>query len=622
MAKIQYIFEGTKDELVERIKEYKDDCKNKQVQLLDFEKKLTDAQHEYDQIERKIGQKDIHYQQLMRDHDLETYILDEIEWYKTTLQKEYGVIINGAFDINHDGIRIARERLQNRVSKIADEYEKKNAEHEKTIRLSYQEKFRVESETESIVNRQEELSKKRIEFEALSQNGAQLAAISNEIKDIEERVKAFDNEIVQHQKEKEELTKQLAEADENFFLKVTKFEAANDDKVKKRDDLRSLESLFKHRKSLAENIGIVDKAIEEKNSEYRDRMKRTISLQNEMLQLKLGEQKCEAIESCIQDLDDQMEKIKAEKVIKEKALSLIESDIKTIEAERQRVKATGIEERDEAVKLLIGMELIVESINRVWQQKPSSQNLVIEIDQCKTELDALKNRKCAQVNAILSNRGCFNFEINAKSIFSKNLLFIFNQFASFQSDTIKSSDRIIRALNKEFNERHTQQQDLSNNLELKNVQNDIEIIENELKMLEQQAQPEEIDRINTEKESANKEYNSLKTKRDVTSGQITQLNVTIESLQSDLNRPAYRDSQYNYHVAEYELVVQEKAVKELDLAYSKIEKVMSEFHKNKMKKINYLIREYWENIYKGNDIEYIQIKTDETVSNANRRSFT
>lgn len=163
---------------------------------------------------------------------------------------------------------------------------------------------------------------------------------------------------------------------------------------------------------------------------------------------------------------------------------------------------------------------------------------------------------------------------------------------------------------------------MSNNLELKNVQYEIKIIENELKTLEQQAQVEDIDRINTEKDSVTKEYNCLKTKRDVTNGQITQLKVTIENLQSDLDRPEYRDSQYNYHVAEYELIVQEKAVKELELACSKIEKVMSEFHKDKMKKINRLIREYWENIYKGNDIEYIQIKTDETVSNANSRKFT
>lgn len=187
---------------------------------------------------------------------------------------------------------------------------------------------------------------------------------------------------------------------------------------------------------------------------------------------------------------------------------------------------------------------------------------------------------------------------------------------------IKSSDGNIRALNREFKEQHTQQLELSNNLELKNVQRDIEILENELRTLERQSQAEDIDRINTELESASREYNSLKTKKDVTSGQITQLNVIIENLQGELDKPEFRDSQYNCHVAEYELVVHEKAVKELELACSKIEKVMSEFHKNKMKKINRLIREYWENIYKGNDIEYIQIKTDETVSNANRRNFT
>lgn len=420
MAKIQCIFDGTKDELVERMKEHEDDCRKKQVQLSEFEKKLTVAQHEHDRLEQQIARKDIHYQKLMRDHDLETYILNEIEWYKTTLQSDYGVVINGAFDINHDGIRVARERLQNRVSNLTDAYEAQDAEHEKAIELTYQKKFRVESEIASIVNRQQELNTKRAEFQALSPNGEQLG-ISNQIQEIDKRVKALDNEIVHHQKEKVELATQLAEADERFFLKVTKFEAANDENVKKRDDLSTLESLFKQRKSLAENIATVDKAIAEKNSEYRDLMKRTIHFQNEMLQMKFGEQKCSALQSCIQEVDDQMVRTTTEKEIKEKALSSIESEIKTIEAERLRVKASGREERDEAVKLLFGMELIVKAINRVWQQKPSSQNLVIEIDQCKTELDALKNQKLAQVNAIFSKKKKDSFKFNSKIKFSPNI---------------------------------------------------------------------------------------------------------------------------------------------------------------------------------------------------------
>lgn len=38
------------------------------------------------------------------------------------------------------------------------------------------------------------------------------------------------------------------------------------------------------------------------------------------------------------------------------------------------------------------------------------------------------------------------------------------------------------------------------------------------------------------------------------------------------------------------------------------------FHQQKMNTINRIIRELWRSTYRGNDIDYIEIKTDETES--------
>jgi hypothetical protein len=37
---------------------------------------------------------------------------------------------------------------------------------------------------------------------------------------------------------------------------------------------------------------------------------------------------------------------------------------------------------------------------------------------------------------------------------------------------------------------------------------------------------------------------------------------------------------------------------------------MFHFHKERMREINTIIRELWRQIYRGNDIDYIEIKTD------------
>lgn len=57
--------------------------------------------------------------------------------------------------------------------------------------------------------------------------------------------------------------------------------------------------------------------------------------------------------------------------------------------------------------------------------------------------------------------------------------------------------------------------------------------------------------------------------------------------------------------------VQKHVEKDLQKYYSAIDYAMLHFHKDRMNSINTIIRELWRLIYKGNDIDYIEIKTDD-----------
>ncbi|PNF31007.1 hypothetical protein B7P43_G02060 [Cryptotermes secundus] len=56
--------------------------------------------------------------------------------------------------------------------------------------------------------------------------------------------------------------------------------------------------------------------------------------------------------------------------------------------------------------------------------------------------------------------------------------------------------------------------------------------------------------------------------------------------------------------------VEEAAVSDLNCYYQATEWAMLHFHKERMREINTIIRELWRQIYRGNDIDYIEIKTD------------
>lgn len=57
--------------------------------------------------------------------------------------------------------------------------------------------------------------------------------------------------------------------------------------------------------------------------------------------------------------------------------------------------------------------------------------------------------------------------------------------------------------------------------------------------------------------------------------------------------------------------------------YSKaLEYALLHFHKDRMVHVNKTIKQLWQAIYRGNDVDYIEIKTEETTSTASsRRSY-
>lgn len=105
-------------------------------------------------------------------------------------------------------------------------------------------------------------------------------------------------------------------------------------------------------------------------------------------------------------------------------------------------------------------------------------------------------------------------------------------------------------------------------------------------------------------------------------GQMKEKTNTINQLRNELNQPKYRDSVRNYKKAYYESVVLTKTIDDLTTYCETLEKALTKFHSDKMERINSLIRGLWRSIYKGNDIDFIQINTEEVKGTTKRRSYT
>ncbi|KAG8658398.1 DNA repair protein RAD50 [Manihot esculenta] len=88
----------------------------------------------------------------------------------------------------------------------------------------------------------------------------------------------------------------------------------------------------------------------------------------------------------------------------------------------------------------------------------------------------------------------------------------------------------------------------------------------------------------------------------------------------DLKQAQYKDIDQRYLDQLIQLKTTEMANKDLDRYYNAVDKALMRFHTMKMEEINKIIRELWQQTYRGQDIDYISIHSDS--EGAGTRSYS
>ncbi|GLI69195.1 hypothetical protein VaNZ11_013765 [Volvox africanus] len=103
---------------------------------------------------------------------------------------------------------------------------------------------------------------------------------------------------------------------------------------------------------------------------------------------------------------------------------------------------------------------------------------------------------------------------------------------------------------------------------------------------------------------------ALRSKQDVLRGHIAAAHQAASRAQAELNDPKYRDVHQRFRTQQLVVKTTEMAMSDLDKYYKALEKALLVFHTTKMADINKIIKELWQKTYRGQDIDYIQIKAD------------
>ncbi|XP_062223293.1 DNA repair protein RAD50 [Phragmites australis] len=123
----------------------------------------------------------------------------------------------------------------------------------------------------------------------------------------------------------------------------------------------------------------------------------------------------------------------------------------------------------------------------------------------------------------------------------------------------------------------------------------------------------DLKRHSQEKERLVSEFNRCQ-------GTLSVYQSNISKHKQELKQTQYKDIEKRYTNQLLQLKTTEMANKDLDRYYAALDKALMRFHTMKMEEINKIIKELWQQTYRGQDIDYISINSDS--EGAGTRSYS
>ncbi|NXV94312.1 RAD50 protein, partial [Calonectris borealis] len=162
---------------------------------------------------------------------------------------------------------------------------------------------------------------------------------------------------------------------------------------------------------------------------------------------------------------------------------------------------------------------------------------------------------------------------------------------------------------------------LEDNLTLRKRNEELKEVEDNVKHLVKEMGEMKVPQMKNEQKHLEEKIESLKRNHHVALGRQRGFEEEIVRFKKELRESQFRDAEEKYRDMMIVMRTTELVNKDLDLYYKALDKAIMTFHSMKMEEINKIIRDLWRSTYRGQDIEYIEIRSDadENVSASDKR---
>lgn len=162
---------------------------------------------------------------------------------------------------------------------------------------------------------------------------------------------------------------------------------------------------------------------------------------------------------------------------------------------------------------------------------------------------------------------------------------------------------------------------LENNLLLRKTRTEEKQATTQLEKIKEKAGRFDPASLDSEKERLSRERQNLNNDIVKRAGQKIELENIIKNNEDELKKAENRDAHKIFKGNCYKYATRKQALVDLDKYMRYFENALMQFHTSCMRHINERIRQLWREIYRGGDIDHIQIKTEATTHTQLKRSF-
>ncbi|XP_077183022.1 DNA repair protein RAD50 isoform X2 [Paroedura picta] len=165
---------------------------------------------------------------------------------------------------------------------------------------------------------------------------------------------------------------------------------------------------------------------------------------------------------------------------------------------------------------------------------------------------------------------------------------------------------------------------LEDNLTLRKRNEDLKEVEDNIKQYLKEMGELQVPQLKKERQQLEEKIEDLKRNHSLALGRQHGFEEEILRFKKELRDPQFKDAEEEYRKKMIVMRTTELANKDLDIYYKALDHAIMTFHSMKMEEINKIIRDLWRSTYRGQDIEYIEIRSDadeNASASVKRRSY-